>query len=159
NLEQRRQEILDDVTEVTGAAFLGLTIGCARCHDHKFDPISQEDYFRFQAHFASMRARDELPAADVKQRQRYRERLAAWQSATCGLRARMHELLADVREKGRAETLLRFRPEIQQAVRTPRGKRTPYQQVIALMAEPQLERGAEEALRKMPADKKKLHDE
>src|SRR5262249_27157653 len=49
NLEQRRQEILDDVTETTGLVFLGLTLGCARCHDHKYDPLSQKDYFRLQA--------------------------------------------------------------------------------------------------------------
>jgi hypothetical protein len=159
NLEQRRQEILDDVTEVTGAAFLGLTVGCARCHDHKFDPISQEDYFRLQAHFAPMRARDDVPAADARERQHYRDRLAAWQAATRGLRGRMDEMLAEVREKGRAQALTKFRPEIQQAVHTPAEKRTPYQQVIAMMAESQLERGAEDALRKLPAEKKKLHDD
>ncbi len=159
NLEQRRQEILDDITEVTGAAFLGLTLGCARCHDHKFDPLSQEDYFRFQAHFAPLRARDDLPAAEAAQRQRYRERLAAWQAATRDLRSRMEELLAETRQKGRAQALGKFRPEIQQAVRTPEPQRTPYQQVIALMAESQLERGAADALKKLPADKKKALDE
>ena len=42
-----------DWVDTTGAAFLGLTLGCARCHDHKFDPITQEDYFRMQALFAA----------------------------------------------------------------------------------------------------------
>src|SRR4051794_17641489 len=57
NLEQRRQEILDDVTDVTGLVFLGLTFGCARCHDHKFDPIEQADYFRLQGFFAPLQPR------------------------------------------------------------------------------------------------------
>lgn len=159
NLEQRRQEILDDVVEVTGAAFLGLTVGCARCHDHKFDPISQRDYYQLQAHFAPMRARDDMLAVGPREQQRYRERMAAWESATREVRAEMSEISSSVRDKGRAQALEKFRPEIQEAVRTPEDKRTPYQQVIALMAESQLRLGAETAMSKMPADKKKHYEE
>ena len=39
--------------DTTGSAFLGLTFGCARCHDHKYDPVSQKDYFGLQAVFAA----------------------------------------------------------------------------------------------------------
>ena len=39
------------MTNIVGAAFLGVTVGCARCHDHKFDPIRQSDYYRLQAFF------------------------------------------------------------------------------------------------------------
>jgi len=55
-LEQRRQEILDDITDTTGAVYLGLTYGCARCHNHKFDPILQADYYRLQAFYANTAA-------------------------------------------------------------------------------------------------------
>ena len=48
-----RQMFLDDVTHATAATFLGLTVGCARCHDHKFDPIPTRDYYSMQAVFAS----------------------------------------------------------------------------------------------------------
>ena len=47
-----RQQFLDDVTHSVGTAFLGLTVGCARCHDHKFDPIPTKDYYRLQSVFA-----------------------------------------------------------------------------------------------------------
>ncbi|MFN0101413.1 MAG: PSD1 and planctomycete cytochrome C domain-containing protein [Bryobacteraceae bacterium] len=47
-----REETLTDFVDTTSAVFLGLTAGCARCHDHKFDPISQEDYYRVRAIFA-----------------------------------------------------------------------------------------------------------
>ena len=48
-----RQMFLDDVTHSTATAFLGLTLGCARCHDHKFDPLPTKDYYRMQAVFAT----------------------------------------------------------------------------------------------------------
>ena len=53
NSTQLEYEWLTDAADTTGAAFLGLTMGCARCHNHKYDPISQQDYFAMQALFAA----------------------------------------------------------------------------------------------------------
>jgi len=50
-VEQERYDELDDIVSTTGTALLGLSISCARCHDHKYDPISQETYYRFLATF------------------------------------------------------------------------------------------------------------
>jgi len=50
---QLEYEWLTDAADTTGAAFLGLTLGCARCHNHKYDPITQQDYFAIQAIFAA----------------------------------------------------------------------------------------------------------
>src|SRR5207237_9181059 len=91
NLEQRRQEILNDMTDTTCRVFLGLTVGCARCHDHKFDPILQTDYYRVQAFFASYRP-TEIPVGDALELQHYREQLQAWQTRTADLRKRMAEI-------------------------------------------------------------------
>ena len=57
DFEQYRVEAVVDRVDVTGIAFLGLTLRCARCHDHKYDPISQHDFYRFFAFFNSI---DEL---------------------------------------------------------------------------------------------------
>ena len=54
----QRQDELADMVNTTGTAFLGLTTGCARCHNHKFDPISQSDYFAMQAVFAGVEHSD-----------------------------------------------------------------------------------------------------
>lgn len=53
-----RNEVLTEMTNAAGAAFLGVTLGCARCHDHKFDPIRQSDYYRMQAYFAGTHEND-----------------------------------------------------------------------------------------------------
>ncbi len=47
--ERGRQDALDDLITTTSLTFMGLTVGCARCHDHKFDPIPQKDFYRIQA--------------------------------------------------------------------------------------------------------------
>jgi hypothetical protein len=53
--QEVRRDFLTDVVSTTGSVFLGLTLGCARCHDHKFDPIPTRDYYRFEAFFAPLR--------------------------------------------------------------------------------------------------------
>ncbi|MGE3804437.1 MAG: PSD1 and planctomycete cytochrome C domain-containing protein [Gemmataceae bacterium] len=58
--EKYRLDELDDVISTTGTVFLGITLGCARCHDHKFDPVTLQDYYRFLAIFNST-VKKELP--------------------------------------------------------------------------------------------------
>jgi len=52
--QQVRRDYLVDVVNTTGSVFLGLTVGCARCHDHKYDPIPTKDYYRIEAFFSPM---------------------------------------------------------------------------------------------------------
>ena len=61
-----RQWMLDDMTDTTTSVVLGLTVGCARCHDHKYDPISQRDYYRLQGLFAASKAKDDYPIAPAE---------------------------------------------------------------------------------------------
>ena len=49
--EERRHNVLNEMTSTVGSVFLGMQIGCAQCHDHKFDPISQRDFYRLRAFF------------------------------------------------------------------------------------------------------------
>ena len=61
--ESARYEEINDMTSTTGSAFLGLSVGCARCHDHKYDPIPAEDYYRMAATFTTtIRSEIDIPS-------------------------------------------------------------------------------------------------
>ena len=65
-----RANIIDEVIRATGESFLGLTVGCARCHDHKFDPVVQRDYYGMYATFAGVRHGERVAAMPARQQAR-----------------------------------------------------------------------------------------
>jgi hypothetical protein len=138
NLEQRRQEILNDLTDTTGQVFLGLTVGCARCHDHKYDPISQKDYYRLQAFFAAFLATDDVLVGGREEVLSYRQGSQKWEAKTAALRRRMAALQEPYRQKLIASTKAKFPRAIQEAYDTPAAKRTPLQRQLAAMVSRQL---------------------
>ncbi|MCO6453864.1 MAG: PSD1 domain-containing protein [Pirellulaceae bacterium] len=77
--ESARYDELDDMAGTTGLAFLGLSVGCARCHDHKFDPIPARDYYRLAACFTtairSEREFDLQPEENARRRREHQQRL------------------------------------------------------------------------------------
>jgi hypothetical protein len=75
--EKNRYDELDDVLSTTGSAFLGLTISCARCHDHKYDPIPQRDYYRMLSAFTSSK-RHEAYLASWEETEAYRQQQVTW---------------------------------------------------------------------------------
>jgi len=98
-----RTEVLTEMTNIVGAAFLGMTLGCARCHDHKFDPIRQSDYYRMQGYFAQTHANDIITATPEEQ--------AAWKAKVTPIESEMRKLRFAMRrapeeEKGKIEIQL-----------------------------------------------------
>jgi hypothetical protein len=130
NQAQRRQNTLDDMTDTTGLAFLGLTVGCARCHNHKFEPITQADFFRLQAFFAPAEFRRELPVADLAMRAEYEKRLIAYQAATAPTRASLDALEAPYRRKLFDARLARLSDAARTAHQAAEGQRTATQKEI-----------------------------
>jgi hypothetical protein len=70
-----RNEVLTEMTNIVGSALMGVTLGCARCHDHKFDPIRQTDYYRMQAFFAATQP-DDVQLASAEEQAAYKQNVA-----------------------------------------------------------------------------------
>ncbi len=84
-----RNEVLTEMTNVVGSALLGVTLGCARCHNHKFDPIRHTDYYRIQAYFAATMENDVPLAPPAEQ--------AAWNAKNEAVQAEMKQIKAQMK--------------------------------------------------------------
>jgi hypothetical protein len=135
----RRQETLDDITNVTGSAFLGMTVACARCHDHKYDPILQKDYYRLQAFFANTSFGDgPLPIKDPAARQKYEDQKKLWEEKTRDIRAEMNAIVEPLRKTKVEGGIKTFEDDVQEAIRMDPAKRDPYQKMMYHTAEPRI---------------------
>jgi hypothetical protein len=132
--EVGRQEVLTEMLTGLGAAFLGLTLHCARCHDHKFDPISLRDYYRLQAFFSAARYR-EVDLASPARHAAHARQVTALQLKTAPLRARLTALDAPYHKRLRAAKLAKLEPAYRAALAVPAKKRTPKQRRLAEQAE------------------------
>jgi len=117
-------EMLTDVTDTTADVFLGLSMGCARCHDHKFDPILQADYFNLRSFFGAMYPRSDAVLATPKQKADFAAAQKTWEEKTADIRAKMAEIEKPFAEKGTKEALKRFIPEFQAIFNKPAAERT-----------------------------------
>ncbi len=154
--------ILNDLTDNAGEVFLGLSIGCARCHDHKFDPILQKDYFALRAFFEPVLWRSDLKLATQQEQAEYKKKYAEWEKATAELRAKMEEMVGKERDRLVKVAHDRFTDDIQAMMDKPVAQRAPLEHVLASIAERQLDYEVErfeplKALKK-PEDKARYQE-
>ncbi|MBM3738549.1 MAG: DUF1553 domain-containing protein [Acidobacteria bacterium] len=129
DFKKARAEKLADWADITGAAFLGLTFGCARCHDHKFDPVTQKDYYRLQAIFGGSRE-IEIPVTD-KMQLRARDIVFSTQMLPIlELRTAYKLLVSDVTKRSAAAVKARFPPHVVAAYEKDARKRTAQEKAI-----------------------------
>ena len=129
---ERRHDYLDDVLATIGRGVLGMTVHCARCHDHKFDPILQKDYYGMQASIFGYVEID-YPLLD-------RDEADVWFAAMREIDGRQQPLRDEVdaietpyREELRAEMIReRFPENVQAAAFKPEAERTPGEQLLAV---------------------------
>src|SRR5579864_4935144 len=143
-LMERRQELLDDITDTVSATFIGMTYGCARCHDHKFDPILQRDYYRLQAFFANTRIEDHADLESPERRADMAAKRAVWEEKTKDTRVAMDKLVEPELAGLYKEVFDKFPPEIQDCITTPADQRTPIQWQMYYKAKPSMDHTPEE---------------
>ena len=117
--DRSRAELMADLTETTSSAFLGLTMSCCRCHDHKFDPLLQADHFRLRAFFEGVKFADDLPLDLATDQAVIREHNAGIDRQRDEVEVRRQTLLAPHRERLRAERLARLTDEESQWLKDP----------------------------------------
>ena len=150
-LQQRRQEILNDITDTVGATFMAMTYGCARCHTHKFDPILHTDYFRLQAFFANTAADDEIPMISPAERKQFEARKAVWEEKTKPVRDQIAALLDPQKKKILKEFFDKYPPEIQAAILKPPAERNPFEWQMYAKAKPYMEIDDDQASKALKA--------
>ncbi len=150
-----RHELLNEMTGGVGAVFLGLTMGCARCHDHKFDPISQKDYFRLEAFFSAALPR-EVGLAGAAEKARHAKEVARWQAKVQPLRSQVARLEAPYHKRLHDEKYARLEGRFKEALGVPAGKRTAEQRKLAEQAQTLLKVTWDEVVAVLtPADREK----
>jgi len=127
---QRRHNTLNDMTDTAALAFLGLTIGCARCHDHKFEPIPQADYFRLQAFFQAATFRKDLPVSTPEEQAARKKVHAEYDEATKDIFLQIAVVEQPHRTKLYEAKLAKLSAEAQTAHRTAPDKRSGGQQEL-----------------------------
>ncbi len=138
NVPKQWNEILDNITDISSDVFLGLSLNCAKCHDHKFDPLSQEDYYRLKAFFAPICPDDGIVAATPQEKRRYQTQLRRWEKATAAIREEMETILAPKLVASGETALSKFPPELQEIYRKTDDECTPGERQVKLFVQLQL---------------------
>jgi hypothetical protein len=152
-------DIMNEITDVTGNAFLGLSMSCSRCHDHKFDPLMQTDYFSLRAFFEPLTWRNDLIGATEAEKVAWSKKNAKWEEATTAVRAEIDALLAPLHKKKWASTVDKFPLDVQACFNTPVEERDSLEHQLAYLVERQFYEEAGGPLSGMSKEDKAKHEE
>ena len=131
DLNLKYQEIMWDLTDTTGSVFLGTTLGCAKCHNHKFDKISQKEYYQFQAFFANTSAKDDVEALSGKELDDYNQRLAVYKEKSKSVQDQIDAIIKPKQKKLREERVSSFVPETIPSITKPESERNAFDKWVA----------------------------
>jgi hypothetical protein len=153
--EMVRQEVLTEMTATIGSALLGLTVNCARCHNHKFDPIPQADYYKLQAVLAATEFKD-IPLGTDADKARYEEAKKAFEARLAPIKKQIDAIEKPYRERLRAAKVAKIEAKYAAALAVPKDQRNEEQKQLAKEAEAQVKVAWDELLAVLtPEDKEK----
>ena len=149
--EMNRQEVLSEMTGAIGSVFLGMTVGCAKCHNHKFDPILQADYYRLQAIHAATEYK-EIPIATADEKAAYEVAKKAYDERIAPIKKQIAEIEKPYREKLQLAKKAGIEAKYREAFDTPEAQRTEAQKTLAKEAKAQIDPTWDEVLATIPPD-------
>jgi hypothetical protein len=150
---ESRQEVLTEIATNVGQTFLALTVNCARCHNHKFDPITQADYYRLQAVFAGANGKD-IEIATAAEKTEWEKAQAAYKQRLEPIEKALKELAKPFEDAIKEERRAKLEPALRDALATPKEKRSPDQKTLAKNAESMIKPSWDEVVAAMPEDVK-----
>jgi mono/diheme cytochrome c family protein len=147
-----RYDELDDIIRTSTSAFLGLTVNCARCHDHKFDAIPQLEYYRLLAFFHGVKHKDDVPLVPQEEVDRYNAAMAAVDQRVKDLNATIAEVEKPARDQLFAGKLAELPQELREAYALPPDQRNDAQKKLAEDAQQQAQPNPQEVAKAMSED-------
>ena len=151
--DESRQEVLTEIATNVGQAFLGVTVNCARCHNHKFDPILQKDFYALQAVFAGAKGK-EVEIATPEQKAAYEAAEKAYKARLTPVQDALKALAKPFDDRLREEHRAKLEPKLLEALAIPKDKRNAEQKRLASDAETQIKAAWDEVVAAMPEDVK-----
>lgn len=151
-------DIMNEMVDVTADVFLGTAMACARCHDHKFDPVLQADYFRLRAFFEPIEFRDDLVYATEEEKEEYQRQLKIWNDAVVDIQTEINDLIKPYHDRKWVSTVEKFPLDIQEAFHKPVSERTSWDQQMSYLISRQFVDEGGGPLRSMSKEDKAKHE-
>jgi hypothetical protein len=148
--EMNRQEVLTEMTAGIGNVFLGLTMNCARCHNHKFDPILQSDHYRLQAVFGATVGK-EIEIATAAEKLEYEAAKKAHAARLKPVEDAIKAIEKPYRDRLIEERKAALEPKLRELLDTPKEKLSPADQVLQKNAREQVTPSWDEVLEQLSA--------
>lgn len=130
--------ILEDMTDTTADVFMGLGLQCAKCHNHKFDPLLQKDYFQLQGFFASVMPYESV-VATKQEKAEYERKMKIWETKTEEIRNKIAAIEKTYREKFKNIAIERFPDDLEAIARKPEKERSTLEAQLAYLVQRQVD--------------------